>query len=129
MPLLNKKQRRDTDRHHQDQEADPAEPTRIPHGTPPAGGYRRNASPGFVRSRGHYRILAMVTAAGWPGHAGKDETTACHGDAMPQSAAAISGPLLADAEIPEDHVEHVLDIDPPGEPAQRRRGDPQFFRQ
>src|SRR5258707_15861817 len=29
---------------------------------------------------------------------------------------------LADAELPEDHIEHVLDVDPPGDAAERTRG-------
>ena len=30
-------------------------------------------------------------------------------------------------EIPEDDVQNILDIHPPGQSAQRRRGNPQFL--
>ena len=34
---------------------------------------------------------------------------------------------FADAEIAEDHVENVLDVDPAGQPAERPGGQPQFL--
>jgi hypothetical protein len=36
--------------------------------------------------------------------------------------------LLPDAEIAEDHVENILDVDPPGETAKGSGGGPQLLR-
>ena len=37
-----------------------------------------------------------------------------------------SGNLLANTEIPEDHIEDILDVDPAGEAAKRRGGQAHF---
>src|SRR5262245_28083679 len=44
-------------------------------------------------------------------------------------APLLLAPSLADAEVPEDHVEDVFDIDAPGQPPERSRREPQFLRQ
>ena len=36
--------------------------------------------------------------------------------------------LFTDAEVAEDHVQHVLDVNPSGEPAERPCRQAQFFR-
>ena len=37
------------------------------------------------------------------------------------------GILLSDTELPEDHIENVLDIDPAEKPAEGMRGRPEIF--
>ncbi len=37
--------------------------------------------------------------------------------------------LFADAEVAENHVQNILDIDPAGEPPERAGGDPQLLGQ
>lgn len=56
--------------------------------------------------------------------AGRRETTCCHGGPLPHG-----GELFPDAEIAENHVQDILDIDPAGEPPEGARGDAQLLGQ
>src|SRR5438105_6354709 len=38
-----------------------------------------------------------------------------------------TGPLFTDAEVAENDVQHVLDVDPAGQPAERLPGHSQFL--
>ena len=70
--------------------------------------------------------LGRSAARGRVGQCGAmRETTCCHGDVVPHAGKA----LFADAEIAENHVQDVLDVDPAGEPPQGASGDAQLFGQ
>ena len=45
------------------------------------------------------------------------------------SGAGSCETVFADAEVAEDHVQNVLDVDPAGQPAERVRGDAQLLGQ
>ena len=46
-----------------------------------------------------------------------------------QAAMSSRASLFADAEVAEDHVQNILDIDPAGQPPERMGGDAQLFGQ
>ena len=83
-------------------------------------------------------ICAIVQPTCWPAHidgslASKRRNKAIAPYGLISVRGQNPGPCftrntsLADAEIPENDIEHILDVNPPGKPAQVPRGEAEFL--
>ena len=101
---------------------DPADRVRLAQGPFPCGHFGHVALPG-----------PPAAASGQVGQTGARRPVAtaalCHSDQGLDRGRPSARRLFADAEVAENHVQDVLDIDPAGEPPERPGGDAQLLGQ